>query len=141
MQTRVYTAKSDVYSFGVLLWELFSGGATPFGDMTAGEAFRAVCAGHRLPRPRASTHENIVQLIRDTTASNVQSRPAMPAVSRSLNALLAVAMRGERLVSASGGERVLPAATTSHSVNPVFHLERHAWRLDNEEEENETTDL
>lgn len=84
----MYTAKSDVYSFGILLWELFSGGATPFGDMTATDAFRAVSAGHRLPRPRASSQDGIVQLIRDTTASDVQSRPTMHTVHQILQTML-----------------------------------------------------
>lgn len=134
VQTRVYTAKSDVYSFGVLLWELFSNGATPFGDMTASEAFRAVCAGHRLPWPRSSTHEDIVQLIRDTTASDVQTRPVMAAVHRTLGALL------ETTTQARAPATEVPVVTSFHMTNPVLNLDRYAWGPD-DEEETETTEL
>lgn len=126
VQTRVYTAKSDVYSFGVLLWELFSSGATPFGDMSAGDAFRAVCAGHRLPRPRASTAEDVVQLIRMTTASEVQLRPAMTAVCRTLQML---ATASDAATGSNTRPTIAPGARVqgAHVVNRVFTLGRTAW--------------
>lgn len=143
VQTRVYTTKSDVYSFGVLVWELFSSGATPFGDMRAEEAFRAVCAGHRLPRPRASTHEDVVQLIRDTTASDPSSRPAMAAVRHALSRVRAAVMTSNASPGYTAGGLsgdTPPAVIDSHTVsNPLFRGERRAWALDGDH--NETADL
>lgn len=62
--TRVYTAKSDVYSFGVLLWEIYSGSATRFAGLAAGEVVRAVQAGERLHNPSACSPHEIMTLIR-----------------------------------------------------------------------------
>lgn len=132
----MYTAKSDVYSYGVLLWELFSAGATPYGDMTAVEAFRAVCAGHRLPRPHALTNDAVVQLIRDTTRGEVALRPSMSTVRHTLKELFADSrVRGDGLPLAQR-PRVGNAAFVS---NPAFASERTAWvEIDSELE---TTEL
>ena len=78
--TRTYTAKSDVFSFGVLLWEIYAQGALPYGDMTTEAAFRAVAAGHRLPRPSVDTSEAVVGLVRDCMHGQVQRRPPMAEV-------------------------------------------------------------
>lgn len=78
--TRTYTAKSDVYSFGVLVWEVYSGGATPFGSLAAGEVVRAVQAGERLSRPSHDTPEDIVALIRACTCLETAARPSMATV-------------------------------------------------------------
>ncbi len=32
-----YTSKCDVWSFGILLWEMFSGGDTPYHGLSNGE--------------------------------------------------------------------------------------------------------
>jgi serine/threonine protein kinase len=61
---RVYTAKSDVYSYGVLLFEIYSGGATPFSNLAASEVLRVVKAGHRLARPRTDRAEEMFVLMR-----------------------------------------------------------------------------
>jgi serine/threonine protein kinase len=72
----VFTTKSDVYSYGVLLYEIFSGGATPFASLSTGEVMRAVTAGQRLARPRRDTPEDIVELLRDCTQLKVAQRPS-----------------------------------------------------------------
>jgi serine/threonine protein kinase len=77
VKTRVYTTKSDVYSYGVLLYEIFSGGATPFASLSTGEVMRAVTAGQRLARPRRDTPEDIVELLRDCTQLKVAQRPSI----------------------------------------------------------------
>lgn len=92
--TRTYTAKSDVYSFGVLLWEIYSGGATPFGNLAAGEVVRAVQAGERLSRPSHDTPEDIVALIRACTAVDTAARPGMPSVHARLRGAWALESRG-----------------------------------------------
>lgn len=80
MTTRAYSAKSDVYSIGVLLWEIYSGGRTPFAELAIGEVVRAVLAGARLPRPSAETPQDIMAIIRACTALEVASRPNMARV-------------------------------------------------------------
>ena len=127
IQTKVYTAKSDVYSFGVLLWELFSGGATPFGDMTADVAFQAVCNGHRLPRPRATTPQAVVSLIREATAVEPQKRPTMAALRHALKL---------ELGAAAG------ASVQGHASNPMVVLTGRslAWN-DDGADDMETSEL
>lgn len=100
--TRTYTAKSDVFSFGVTLWEIYAEGALPYAEMTSEAAFRAVTAGHRLPRPSADAPEVIVGLIRDCMGGQVQRRPPMAET----NHRLAQHMR-------SLGAEPLPTATST----------------------------
>jgi hypothetical protein len=38
-------------AFGVTVWEVFSYGEVPFGDLTNTEILNAACNGHRPPRP------------------------------------------------------------------------------------------
>ena len=42
---------SDVWSFGVLLWEIFSRGALPFGNLEIGDVAAAIADGARLEQP------------------------------------------------------------------------------------------
>lgn len=76
----MYTAKSDVYSFGVLLWEIYSGGATPFGTLATAEVVRAVQAGERLQRPSLDTPEDVMTLIWACTTLTASARPSMASV-------------------------------------------------------------
>jgi ephrin-A len=81
VRSRTFTSKSDVYSFGVVVWEIFAGGATPYGDLQVQEVSAAVLSGsRRLPRPSPVTPDGVVQLIRRCTELNVGQRPSMAAV-------------------------------------------------------------
>lgn len=62
------------------MWEVYSGGATPFGALAAGEVLRAVQAGERLLRPNYDTPEEIVALIRACTSLETPARPSMASV-------------------------------------------------------------
>ena len=75
-----------MYSFGVLVWEVFSGGATPFGDLTVEQLVMGQQAGARLLRPSADTPDDVAQLIFACTAAEAALRPAMAAVSAALAA-------------------------------------------------------
>uniref|UniRef100_A0A5K3F9M9 Tyrosine-protein kinase n=1 Tax=Mesocestoides corti TaxID=53468 RepID=A0A5K3F9M9_MESCO len=46
-----YTSKCDVWSFGILLWEMFSGGDTPYHGLTNSETRDLVENGYRLAIP------------------------------------------------------------------------------------------
>ena len=93
--TRVYTTKSDVYSFGVLLYEIYSGGATPFGRLLTSEVLQAVKAGERLARPRPDTPEDIIALMRQCTAVDVALRPSMSSVHAKLALQRGIGGRGD----------------------------------------------
>ena len=85
VRTRVYTSKSDVYSFGVLVFEIVSGGSTPFAELKTDEVMAAVEAGHRL-RPPLDTPEALRELIHSCTTMNVAQRPSMQTVRTALGA-------------------------------------------------------
>ena len=115
--TRVYTAKSDVYSFGVLLYEIYSGGATPFGQLRAMEVLRAVKAGEVLSRPRADTPEDVVGLMRQCTRLDVGSRPSMATVHAQLTGTWLL----DGVTAAGKGATTPP---TSISVTSLFRTPR-----------------
>ena len=83
--TRVYTAKSDVYSFGVLLYEVFSKGRTPHGNLASSEVLRMVKAGELLARPTSDTPEDVFALMRACTALSVSQRPSMATAQATLS--------------------------------------------------------
>ena len=110
--TRVYTAKSDVYSFGVLLYEIYSGGATPYGRLAGSEVLQMVKAGERLARPSATMAEDVFALMRACTALSVSQRPSMTTV----HSRLAKAWTLEPSEDQRGAAARLPDAM---AVNPL----------------------
>ena len=74
-----------------MLFEIFSRGATPYTELTAGEVGAAVLRGHRLARPSPFTPEAICVLMRDCTTIEVAARPSMASVVLRLQALLQAA--------------------------------------------------
>lgn len=83
VRTRVYTSKSDVYSFGVLLFEICSGGATPFSELRVDEVLTAVEGGHRLKLP-AGVDVDLKNLIYRCTTMTVAHRPSMSLITLQL---------------------------------------------------------
>uniref|UniRef100_A0A3Q2NQ54 Protein kinase domain-containing protein n=1 Tax=Fundulus heteroclitus TaxID=8078 RepID=A0A3Q2NQ54_FUNHE len=50
-----YSSKSDVWSFGVVMWEIFSGGRTPFENRSNLEVVNDITKGIRLYRPHRAS--------------------------------------------------------------------------------------
>ncbi|XP_062566100.1 tyrosine-protein kinase Fer-like [Saccostrea cucullata] len=49
-----YTSLCDVWSFGILMWEIFSGGITPYSGMTNNQAREQIDRGFRMPAPEGT---------------------------------------------------------------------------------------
>ncbi|CAL9694806.1 unnamed protein product [Knipowitschia caucasica] len=50
-----YSSKSDVWSFGVVIWEIFTGGKTPFENRSNSEVVDDISRGRRLYRPNRAS--------------------------------------------------------------------------------------
>ncbi|XP_069374981.1 tyrosine-protein kinase TXK [Paralichthys olivaceus] len=50
-----YSSKSDVWSFGVVMWEIYSGGCTPFENRSNSEVVNDITRGIRLYRPHRAS--------------------------------------------------------------------------------------
>lgn len=111
--SRVYTAKSDVYSYGVLLFEIYSGGVTPYSNLAASEVLKVVKAGHRLARPRADMAEEMFALMRACTGMNVGQRPSMATIHARLSGAWMLDEGGGS--EATGLQRPLPPGMAMNS--------------------------
>ncbi|CAH2989231.1 unnamed protein product [Chilo suppressalis] len=69
-----FSHASDVWSYGVTLWEMFSYGKQPYGDIRGIEAIQIVENGQRLERPENCPDE-IYQVMLDCWAYNPDARP------------------------------------------------------------------
>lgn len=70
-----FSHASDVWSYGVTLWEMFSYGKQPYGDMRGVEAIQIVESGKRLERPE-DCPDDIYQVLMDCWAYNPDARPS-----------------------------------------------------------------
>lgn len=46
-----FSHASDVWSFGITLWEIYSKGKSPYGDMSGSEVNELIVEGKRLAKP------------------------------------------------------------------------------------------
>ncbi|CAK1540188.1 unnamed protein product [Leptosia nina] len=69
-----FSHASDVWSYGVTLWEMFSYGSQPYGDMRGTEVIQLVESGERLSRPENCPDE-IYQVMLDCWAYTPDHRP------------------------------------------------------------------
>lgn len=58
-----FSHSSDVWSFGVTLWEMFTYGDQPYGDLTGAEVIKRIEAGKRLERPEAAKETDYEMMI------------------------------------------------------------------------------
>ncbi|XP_050666428.1 tyrosine-protein kinase Shark [Leptidea sinapis] len=70
-----FSHASDVWSYGVTLWEMFSYGQQPYGEMRGIEVIQLVESGERLPRPDNCPDE-IYQVMLDCWAYTPDTRPS-----------------------------------------------------------------
>lgn len=51
LEQRKFSVRSDMWAAGVLLYEIWTNGATPYGDWSNERVWTKITAGHRLPQP------------------------------------------------------------------------------------------
>lgn len=69
-----FSHASDVWSFGVTLWEMFSFGQPPYGDMKGVDVIKIVDKGIRLTKPDACP-ENVFKKMEDCWNYSPRDRP------------------------------------------------------------------
>ncbi|CAF0872183.1 unnamed protein product [Rotaria sordida] len=69
-----FTSKSDVWSFGITLWEMFSYGGTPYGDMNGSDVYYFLKHGKRLEKP-SSCPSHIYQIMLKCWEWDEKQRP------------------------------------------------------------------
>ncbi|KAM8804739.1 tyrosine-protein kinase Fes/Fps [Eudromia elegans] len=78
-----YSSESDVWSFGVLLWEAFSLGAVPYGNLSNQQTREAVEQGVRLERPEQCP-EDMYRLMQRCWEYEPCKRPSFSALHQEL---------------------------------------------------------
>ncbi|CAH1788194.1 unnamed protein product [Owenia fusiformis] len=78
-----YTSLCDVWSFGILMWEVFSGGSTPYSGMTNQQARDKIDMGYRMPAPEG-TPDAAYKLMMKCWEYEPDQRPHFDAIFREL---------------------------------------------------------
>ncbi|PAA89541.1 hypothetical protein BOX15_Mlig008106g2 [Macrostomum lignano] len=72
---RLFSSASDVWSFGVCLWELYSLGEPPWGDLDGVEVLKQIEEGCRLPQPQLAASD-LYNLMQQCWAYKPEDRPS-----------------------------------------------------------------
>ena len=71
----IFSHASDVWSFGVTLWEMFSLGEPPYGDILGREAIQLIESGQRLCQP-VNCPNNIFKIMQNCWNYKPKDRPS-----------------------------------------------------------------
>lgn len=69
-----FSHASDVWSFGVTLWEMYSFGKPPYGELLGAEAIKRINEGERLEKPIACP-DNVYEKMKDCWNCSPRDRP------------------------------------------------------------------
>eukprot|EP00108_Taenia_solium_P002918 TsM_001209500 transcript=TsM_001209500 gene=TsM_001209500 len=78
-----FNVDTDVWSFGVLLWELFTFGRMPYGNVEVSEVIRALTENGRLPKPDHCP-SSIYKLMQKCWSRTREQRPSFREIKLSL---------------------------------------------------------
>jgi len=74
---RKFSFKSDVWSFGIVLWEIYSGGATPYvAESTVNDLFNFLLSGGRLAKPDKCPQALYDKIMLPCWAADAGDRPS-----------------------------------------------------------------
>ncbi|XP_076003228.1 tyrosine-protein kinase receptor TYRO3 isoform X2 [Genypterus blacodes] len=83
----IYTTKTDVWSFGVTMWEIMSGGRTPYPGVHNQEVLDLLLSGHRLKQPEDCDHR-VYAVMRTCWDQDPARRPDFRDLGKTLKGLL-----------------------------------------------------
>ncbi|EFA10985.1 tyrosine-protein kinase Shark [Tribolium castaneum] len=69
-----FSHKSDVWSFGVAIWEMYSFGDVPYGELKGSDAIKIIEDGERLKQPDACP-DHIYEIMRRCWEYDAENRP------------------------------------------------------------------
>ena len=69
-----FSVYSDIWAYGVLLWEIFSFGARPYGDLTNAQVAKCILET-RLLQPPEKCPDHIYELMKRCWSSQPSNRP------------------------------------------------------------------
>lgn len=83
LEKREYSIKTDVWAFGVTIWEVITGGETPYADLDNLGTVVAVLNGRRLEIPK-TCHPRLAKLILSTWENDPEKRPSFQKIHEEL---------------------------------------------------------
>ena len=86
LEQQLYSEASDVWSFGVVMYEIWSSGLVPYGEMHERAVWADVCNGLRLPCP-ANCSPDIYKIMRLCWRLNSAERPRFVKLTEKLRRL------------------------------------------------------
>ncbi|XP_060564264.1 fibroblast growth factor receptor 3-like [Ruditapes philippinarum] len=84
------TEKSDVWSFGVVLWEIFSFGESPYGNIRGHELPAKLKEGYRLPKPE-QCDDKWYGVMKQTWEESTEKRPTFKEIRSTLDEIFVAA--------------------------------------------------
>ena len=82
------TEKVDIYSFGVVLWEIWTGGGTPYKELDLGQIFCGVMNDSLRPAIPPDCHPTWVEIMKVCWATRPADRPPFSYLCQQLEMLL-----------------------------------------------------
>jgi len=80
LSEQVYSYKSDVWSTGILFWEILTGGAVPYGVMSAFQVVPEILSNGLRVHPPEGTNEKLVKLLDECFQLDPLLRPTIKAI-------------------------------------------------------------
>ncbi|XP_070547640.1 fibroblast growth factor receptor 1-A-like [Ptychodera flava] len=81
-----FSLASDVWSYGILLWEIYTIGTVPYGDISQTELIEELCKGNRLNRPEKCPNK-IFTMMSSCWEMVPESRPSIDFVIQDLEVI------------------------------------------------------
>jgi len=114
-----HSMKSDVYSFGVLLWELFSYGETPYGEISNNQARLMILNGNTLSRP-VDCNVEMFALMERCWSKTSETRPAFKEIYKEINKMWQSIKTSTRTFKTSNSFRLEPGKKLMPESNDFY---------------------